>query len=137
MEAPKEYLKKHENYERVNFKDGLEHVLELLNAKIDVYVDNKTNKENEGVKFLVKEGDELKTFFTSSIDLITKLSDIEEKTMVKITQVKYFGNNNKELTGYNVSKLVGDAYEKVGEDIQDSDSLPTINADEPLEDIAF
>lgn len=137
MEAAKKYLEKHESYDRVNLKDGLEHTLELINAKIDNIKDKNTQKDIEGVKFLVKEGEELKTIFTTSVALIQKLADIEPKTIITITQVKYFGNNDKELTGYNVTKFVGDKFEKVGEDVEEKSELETIQVGSEEDDISI
>lgn len=130
-QASKEYLKAHAQFERVELKDGTEHELEFINDKIDTIEDKNTKKEIEGVKYLFKEGGDLKTVFTTSRVLIEKMSDIETNDKVKIQQVKYQGNNGQELTTYNVSKLEGKKWITVGEVKEiETEELPTINGDE-------
>jgi len=87
MDNSKQFLKNQDILPRISFKDGKEHIVKLLNDKIDKIQDG-TGKEIEGVKYLVEEDNENKSFFTSSIGLIAKLADLEENTMVGIKMIR-------------------------------------------------
>jgi hypothetical protein len=130
-----EYLKTHAQFPRVELKDLQEHILKLENCKQDTIEDKATKKEIEGVKFLVKEAGELKTIFTTSTVLIQKLADlVDSNETVKVTQVKYEGNNGKELTTYAVQKQEGDNWIEIGDKVVVKDDmgpkLPTVDLDE-------
>lgn len=82
MEGAKQYLKEQNILPRLSFKDGLKHVLKLIDSKSDTI--NDGNNIIKGIKVLVEENGEKKTFFTSSESLISKLSEIAENTVVVI-----------------------------------------------------
>jgi hypothetical protein len=141
MNAAQEYVKDHAQFPRVELKDLKDHILELQNCKADTIEDKNTKKDIEGVKFLVKENGELKTIFTTSVVLIQKLADlVDSKSTVRVTQVKYFGNNNKELTSYNVSVSNNGEWVDVGEPVNtersvqvEDNSIPIIEDGEQYE----
>lgn len=100
MEGAKQFLKDKGIMSRISFQDLAEHQFELINSKADKISDG--NGVIEGVKFLVNDGGENKTFFTGSPELIQKLSELEEHTVVKVQMVKR--NTQKGVrSGYSVT----------------------------------
>ena len=97
MENSKSFLQKQDIKPRISFKDGKTHIVKLLNDKQDTLTD-ENGKQVEGVKYLVEEEGEMKTFFTSSIGLITKLAELEPETIVAITMKRKKGE--KGYTSY-------------------------------------
>ena len=83
MNASKDYLKQNEIMPRISFKEKPRRVLTLLEDKLDTITDDD-GKKIEGVKYLVEENGEKKTFFTGSVGLIQKLSEFEKGTEVVI-----------------------------------------------------
>ena len=83
MDASKEYLKNNDIVPRISFKDSPKHTVKLVKDKIDTIMDDKGQKV-DGVKYLVEESGDKKTFFTSSDSLIQKLSDVSAGTEVTI-----------------------------------------------------
>lgn len=77
MEAVKQFLKDHQILPRISFKDGQEHTVVIMRARTESFK-NDDDEQVEGVKFLVTEAGEPKTFFTASQDLLTKLADSKE-----------------------------------------------------------
>lgn len=101
MENSKQFLKTNNIFPRISFKDKQAHRVKLLNDKIDSITD-QSGKMIEGVKYFVEEGGAKKTFFTSSVALISKLSECKENDVVNI-QIKYIkGNGGKLITSYDV-----------------------------------
>jgi len=94
MDESKKFLKQSDVKPRLSFKDGKERIVKLLNDKIDTITD-ESGKKIEGIKYLVEHDGELKTFFTSSISLISKLSELEPETEVSIKM-----NRKKGEQGY-------------------------------------
>lgn len=85
--AAKDFLKDNEYMPRISFVDGQEHTVELGKAKRDIIA--KDGENIDGIKFLVKEDGEAKTFFTSSVSLVDKLSGYNSGDVVKIKMRKY------------------------------------------------
>lgn len=76
---------------RISFNDGAPHTVKLVKDKVDKIPDGKGGTV-DGMKFMVEEGGESKTFFTGSVGLISKLASVEEGTTVTIQMKKA---NNK------------------------------------------
>ncbi|GAG08913.1 unnamed protein product, partial [marine sediment metagenome] len=92
MESSKQYLKDNDIVPRISFKKDPKHTVKLLNDKIDTL---KTNDgETQGVKYLVEEGGEKKTFFTGSVGLIQKLSDfnVGDTVVIEMKSINKDGN---------------------------------------------
>ena len=92
MENSKLYLKKHQILPQISFKDGSEHTVVLIADKPAMFTD-KNGEEKEGMVYKVTEGGEPKKFMTGSEGLISKLSQLEPNTIVRIKMVK--GKNGK------------------------------------------
>lgn len=82
MQGAKDYLKNSDIMQRISFKDGSAHTVKMIKSKVDKI--RTEDGEVEGVKFLVEEDGENKSFFTQSIGLIQKLADVEEGETVTI-----------------------------------------------------
>jgi len=83
MEAIKNFLKENQILPRISFKDKKEHTVEIAKARAESFKNDK-NEEVNGIKFLVTESGEPKTFFTASQDLLTQLADCKEGETYKI-----------------------------------------------------
>ncbi len=131
MENSKQYLKTHNIVSRISFKDSKEHIVELLNDKIDKIIDKEGN-EKEGVKYSVKEDDELKSFFTSSIGLISKLAEMNDNDIVaiKLERKKTDEGYRSSFSVRKIGKSEGGG--EIKKDISDDD-IPVIESQkEPL-----
>jgi len=93
MKKVKDYLKKEGILSRISFKDGKEHIVKLIDCK-EVTITDANGEERRGMKFKVTEGGEPKTFFTSSVGLLTKLAEIPENSVVSIQMKKRKDNGN-------------------------------------------
>lgn len=124
MKASKEYMKTNQIVPYISFKDGGAHTVTLIKDKVDSIKDGNTGGTVEGVKFLVEENGEKKSFFTSSVGLIQKLSEFDEGAIVTIKMV------SKKVNGeFRSSFLVkkGDGSESSEEDDdeeEDGDATP-------------
>ena len=87
MQASKEYMKTNQIVPYISFKDGSAHTVTLIKDKVDTIKDNQNGGMVEGVKYLVEENGEKKSFFTSSVGLIQKLSEYNEGDTVTIKMV--------------------------------------------------
>lgn len=112
MDGAKEYMKQKGIYPRISFKDKQPHTVELVKDKVETI--NTSDGEQDGVKFLVKEGGEMKSFFTSSEALISKLSQYNQGDTVTIKMV-----------GRNVDGQYRTSFEVDGEDTTNSPEKPT------------
>jgi hypothetical protein len=111
MEEIKQWLHSHQVLPRISFKDRKEHIVEMVKARAESF----TNNEGElvdGIKFLVKESGEPKTFFTASQDLLMKLAESKEGEVYKI-----------KMCAKNVGGVVKTYYE-----------VDKVSEDEPMED---
>lgn len=121
MKASKEYMKNNQIVPYISFKDGGQHTVILIKDKVDTIKDGNTGGVVEGVKFLVEENGEKKSFFTSSIGLIQKLSEYQEGDTVTIKMV------SKKVNGeFRSSFLVksGDGSEKAEEGEEEEEEEP-------------
>ena len=118
MKESKQFLKDKNIKPRISFKDGNPHVVKLINDKIDE-IDDGTGKTVEGMSYLVEEDGDQKTFFTSSIGLISALSELEHGAVVRIVMKKKKGEKGY-ISFYEIEK------------VEDEDSLPVVEPDEEL-----
>ena len=93
----KKFLKDHNIVDRISFKDGQAHQVKIVKRKLDS-IDNQ-GVVKEGIKYMVLENNEPKTFFTSAISLIQILSEIEDGRVV-IIQMKSKPNGQGGFTSY-------------------------------------
>lgn len=133
MKASKEYMKKNNISAYISFKDGQAHTFKLIDDKEDSIKDTRSGVDVVGVRYLVEENGEKKSFFTSSSALISKLAEFEPGTIV-----------TARLTSTNAGGQYKSVYEVVEGEVNLAQSKitdePTIQADDPetqsLEDIA-
>jgi len=93
MKGAKDFLKENDIVPRISFNDTPTHTVKLLASKPDEIDDGKGSKVT-GLKVLVEEDGEKRSFFTSSVMLITKLGELEEGAVVTISLKK---RNNKSI----------------------------------------
>ena len=103
MDNSKQYLKTHKIIPRLSLNDGQPHTVKLVQDKLDQLTDQQ-GKVVEGVKYKVIENGELKTVFTASVTLISKLAEIEAETTVTIQQKK-IKTQTGIITSYDVWKV--------------------------------
>jgi len=132
VENSKAFLKTNKILPRISFTDGKPRTLKIVDDKIDKLTD-QAGQIVEGVKYKVLEGNEVKTFFTASIALITKLAEIAPNTMVKIQQRKYNSSGNIRTT-YDVSKIEDGQEQPISPEVPDSD-IPIVEEDEPQQGV--
>lgn len=85
MENSKQFLHDNNILARISFKDGQAHTVKLVKDKIDQIPDDQNKgRMIDGVKYMVTENGEPKTFFTSSVGLIQKLAECKEEAEVTI-----------------------------------------------------
>ena len=127
QEEIKNWLQSHNILPRISFKDRKEHIIEMVKAKSESFTNND-GELVEGIKFLVREDGEPKTFFTASQDLLLKLVECQEGEIYK---VKMIARNvaGRIKTSYDVKKLDGD--KEV--DVENPDDIPVINEEENTE----
>lgn len=89
MKGAKSFMKNNDQIAFISFKVNEPRHLKLVDSKEDKIKDKRSGEMVDGVKFLVEEHGEKKTFFTSSFKLIGLLSDFEEGSEVTVMQVKY------------------------------------------------
>ena len=128
MEEIKSWLKDHKILPRISFKDRQAHIVEILKARAESFTNDK-DEFVEGMKFLVNENGEFKTFFTASQDLLLKLADCQEKEVYKI---KMCAKNTGGIirTSYEVSKIEGENEVQIDENanipiIENEETEPT------------
>ena len=84
MDNSKKFLKDNEILPRISFKEIPRHQVKLLKDKID-QIPGNTGEMVDGVNYFVEENGEKRSFFTSSISLIQKLSNCAIGDEVVIT----------------------------------------------------
>lgn len=104
MENSKKYMKENGLQTRISFNDGSEHTVKIIKDKVDSIPTSTGLKE--GMKYLVEEAGEQKTFFTGSIGLIGKLSECEAGDVVSIQMKK--ANNKSYFVVKKQGELIGD-----------------------------
>lgn len=103
MQVAKDFLKEHKIIPFISFKDGKSHTVKILNAKQDTIKATDGNMV-EGIKCLVEEDGDQKSFFTSSVDLITKLSNREFNDVVTIEMKSRKGEDGKWKSYYEMKE---------------------------------
>lgn len=125
MEASKEFLKDKNILGRISFKESPVHTVVLEKDKIDTITGTDGN-EVTGVQYLVKEDGEVKTFFTSSVSLVQKLSEYKAGDMVRITMKSVKGTDGFR-TAYEVAPVdTGDDLEKPEEEKSEEELIEEI-----------
>ena len=110
MENTKKYIetaqKESGDMGYISFKDGVAHTLKVLKDKEDTMPDkyNAGGGTVKGMKYLVEENGVQKTFFTSSLALMSKLVDIPYGEEITI-QLK---RTNKQTKHNGKSEYFGD-----------------------------
>lgn len=126
MQNSKQYLQTHKILPRISFKDGQAHLVKLLNDKEDKIKDD-TGKEIEGMKYLVVESGENKTFFTSSTSLISQLAECEVNEEVSVQMKSVKGEDGTWRSQYKVIRK-GQAVKPMGEVAEEE--IPVIESEE-------
>lgn len=103
MEASQKYMKDNGILNRISFADGAAHKVKLLKDKVDSIPGGPNGTQVEGMKYLVEENGEQKSFFSGSVGLIAKLAVCEVGDVVTIQMKKA---NNKSF--YSVTKEGGE-----------------------------
>lgn len=103
MESSKQYMKDNGILTRISFADGAAHTVKLIKDKVDSIPGGPNGAQVEGMKYLVEENGEQKSFFSGSVGLISKLALCEEGEVVTIQMKKA---NNKSF--YSVTKEGGE-----------------------------
>jgi hypothetical protein len=116
MQNSQNYMKSNGIMSRISFNDGQAHTVKLLKDKEDTIPDGHGNTI-KGMKYLVEENGEEKSFFTGSIGLVSKLAMCEEGDVVTIKMGKA---NNKSF--YTVTKAGGE--EIKNPEVEDDDGIP-------------
>lgn len=118
MKNSEDYMKKNGIGSRISFSDGAAHTVKLLKDKEDSIPDQKGG-DVVGMKYLVEENGEQKSFFTGSVSLIAKLAACNEGDIVTIKMGKA---NNKSF--YTVTHQGGKEVGIAGEETTDPDEVP-------------
>lgn len=116
MKASQDFMKDNGMTDRISFADGSSHTVKLIKDKIDSIPDGKGG-QIKGMKYQVEEDGVIKTIFTGSIGLVSKLAKCEEGNIVTIKMGKA---NNKSF--YTVNKVDADGK---GEEIKDETAATT------------
>lgn len=121
MDNSKKYLEKNNTNQYISFKDGEAHTVKLMDDKEDTMPDRfgKEGGTINGMKYLVEENGIKKTFFTSSIGLISKLSEFEKGSTITI-QMKSVKINDEFRSEFVVLKG-----SKIKSTEEDTDTVPT------------
>lgn len=113
MQGSKDFIKKNNIVPFISFKDQARHQVKLLSDEIG-QLKGIDGKDVEGVKYVVEENGEKKSFFTSSISLIQKLSVFNPGDEV-VVEMKSRKDGNSWKSYFVVSK-VGDEPPSVTEE---------------------
>lgn len=101
MENSKKFLKKHSIFPKISFKDKKPHTVELVKDKIETI--GTESGEKEGVRYLVKEDGEMRSFLTCSASLISTLANYQPGDVV-IIQLMSKNLNGKLISVYQIEK---------------------------------
>lgn len=116
-------MKDHQILPRISFEPNKPRTLKIIKRKREKFT-NTDGDLVDGIKYLVLENGEAKTFFTASQTLISKLADIPNETIVKITQKKVRDGGMIKTT-YDVS-----FFTEEGEAIIEDNDIPVIEEEE-------
>jgi hypothetical protein len=123
MDSIKEWLKKENIRPRISFKDGKPHTVKILNAREDEITDN-TGKVKKGIKLLVEEGGEMKTFFTSSVQLLSYLANLEENETVTLQMKSRKGSDGNFRSYFDIKRAdTGEDIPIIGEPAEETDDF--------------
>ena len=114
MQNSKDFIKTHKILGRISFKDGLVHKVKLLQDK-EIKIETENQGVVDGIRFLVEEDGEQKTFQTASPYLIRDLAEISENEIVVI-QLK----RKKTEQGFR-------SYFEVKKETSEDDGIPVID----------
>ena len=101
MQYSKEFLKTHQILPRISFKDRQPHTVKLVKDKLETVNSDKGPKD--GVRYLVEENGEPKSFLTCSPNLISTLSSFEPGDIVTI-QLQSKKSNGTLISVFKVEK---------------------------------
>lgn len=104
MKGAKSFMEKQDIIPFISFKVNEPRHLILIDSKEDKIKDKRSGNMVDGVKFLVTEDGDQKSFFTTSFVLIQKLSEIDENSKVTVMQVKYKADDGDFKTSYEVEE---------------------------------
>ncbi len=129
MQQARDFLKDKNIRPRLSLKDGKRHTIKILNAKADK-LKNPDGSISEGLKLLIEEDGEMKTLFTSSIQFISVLSEMELGETIEIEMKKRLTDGGYK-TYFDIKRLSdsGDSSEEM--------DIPIINPDEEEEENKF
>lgn len=116
MKNAQKYLKQKDIRARISFKDGKQHTVILRESEVDTI--HSDGEEIEGVRFVVEEEGDEKSFFTSSIKLIQELASKEEGDVVEIQMKSKKSESGNWFSTYEVKS--------VGNSKQPDDDIPVI-----------
>jgi hypothetical protein len=120
MQVLKDYIKSQAMFKKVNLQDGAEHILTLVDAKVSTIRDNFSKENIEGIRLTVKEGENTKSIFTTGATLICALANLEANDVFKVQMIKYEGDNDIELTRYDVWKKIGEEFVPIEEPAEET-----------------
>lgn len=129
MKASKEFLKEKGIVPRISFKDKEKHIVELVKDKKEAITDENGEKK-EGVKYLVKENGQLKSFFTASLSLIEKLAEFKPGSKVAI-QMKTKKVGNDYINYFDVMEVKKE-WKKKNNKKQKDEEVPIVDLDDLL-----
>ena len=126
MEISKQFLNDSNWVPRISFKKTPVATVKLLDEKIDKIMTD--DGETQGVKYLVEENGEKKSFFTGSMPLIQALSEYNKGDVVTIKMKSIKGRDGTFRSQFVVTKDSQDEQEKEGSSYSepeiDPDSIP-------------
>ena len=103
MENSKRFLANAQIPQYISFMDGKSHLFQLLDDEESSITDDAGVKK-EGIRYRVMEEGTPKSFFTSSIDLISQLAEMPKGAVVKV-QLKARKTNDGYRKKYEVEKI--------------------------------
>jgi len=123
FENAKGFLKDKGIEQKISFKDGKAHEVELITCEKLTITDPNSGNDIEGISWKVKENGEEKSFFTTSISLINSLSGYSKGSNVRIKLAK---KNTDEgfRSFYQVNGIGKNIDEEEKEEEIDVDSIP-------------
>jgi hypothetical protein len=118
MDNSKKYLDENGYDDRISFSDGKTHTVKLLKDKEGTIPGPRGDVK--GMKYLVEEDGKQKSFFTSSLGLVSKLALCSENDVVSIHMGKA---NNKSF--YTVVKADGAEVKVAGSpELDEEEAVP-------------
>lgn len=125
MDASKKFVKDSGLTQKISFKDGSVHTVKLIKDKEDVMQNAFGGGTSTGIKYLVEENGEQKTFFTGAQSLISKLADKQPGETVTI-QMK--NRNGKSYFVVSSGTSIDAADDEQGDE-EDTSAAPSANVE--------